>query len=335
VQVSHLYNLSDFTGTVPYNDVVLHVDREQDEVYAVVGNTVRIFNGAGMETYHFDFDAKLGRIFDLAADEAGDILLLTYDRQSFDGDRGWWITRCDYRGEPIGRIQVERFPPEFASFAPHRMVYREGRFYLVSNSSLRVVVLDESGKFHRGYDLAGLLDIDNPEDNEIFGFGVDRSGNLVFTIAVLFKAFIVTPEETVTAFGSKGSTPGKFGIVAGIVTDDHGNYLVADMARGVVMVFDEHFQFVTEFGDERGRRHLIRPASLALGDSGKLYVTQARRRGVAVFGLTQRGTQITSDDHSPQKGGRHRSTDTGEEKVNQGTDSPSGVRTAVLREESH
>ena len=41
VEVSYLFELSDFNGTVPYGDVNLHVDRGSDELYAGVGDEVR------------------------------------------------------------------------------------------------------------------------------------------------------------------------------------------------------------------------------------------------------------------------------------------------------
>jgi hypothetical protein len=53
------------------------------------------------------------------------------------------------------------------------------------------------------------------------------------------------------------------------------------------MVFDKEFRFIREFGyrgDKPG--NLIRPNDLAMGNSGKLYVTQVRNRGVSVFSLT-------------------------------------------------
>lgn len=84
--------------------------------------------------------------------------------------------------------------------------------------------------------------------------------------------------------GHAGSAPGGFGVVAGIVGDENGNVIVADKGRGVVMVFDANLEFVTEFGSGGdGRGSLVRPTDLTLGPAGKIYVTQARDRGVAVL----------------------------------------------------
>jgi DNA-binding beta-propeller fold protein YncE len=285
LRVSHLYELSDFNGTVPYSDVVLHADRHHDEVYAVVGNTVRVFNHSGMEIYRFQHDPTVSKILDLGVEESGDIFTLNFDRQARDDAPSWWINRCDYRGELTGRIDVSGLPDEIEPFSPSRMILRDGRIVLVSTGQLQVVVVDESGVFQKRHDLAGLLDIDDPATNVISGFSIDRSGNMLFTIPVRFSAYVVAPDETVRQFGSAGSAPGKFGVVAGIVASDDGHYVVADKLRGLVMVFDSSFRVVKEFaGVNRGA--LARPTALAFGNSGRLYVTQAQERGVAVFALS-------------------------------------------------
>jgi hypothetical protein len=286
IGVTHLYELSDFAGTVPYSDVLLHVDRGWDEVYATDGGTVRIFNAAGMEVYQFRKDWSPGTIFGLGVDEDGDILLLLRDYTTSQSEPSWSLQRCDYRGEPIGPIEVRGLPAAFASFSPDRMVYDDGAIYLVSSSALQVVLLDEDGGFRRGHDLARLLGIEQPEIHDIFGFSLDRDGNMLFTLPVLFKAFLVSPDESVRQFGTPGSSAGKFGVVSGIVADDQGNYLVADKLRHVVMVFDPSFELITEIGFEAGRQSLVRPTTLAIGNAGRLYVTQARDRGVSVYSLT-------------------------------------------------
>ena len=81
---------------------------------------------------------------------------------------------------------------------------------------------------------------------------------------MLFKAFQLSPDKKLASFGRSGSAPGRFGVVAGIVTDSRGNVLVADKLKSVVMVFDKNFDFLTEFG-YRGSRpeNLVVPDDLA------------------------------------------------------------------------
>jgi hypothetical protein len=118
------------------------------------------------------------------------------------------------------------------------------------------------------------------------GFNLDESGNMLFTVPVLFAAFVVSPHGELRSFGKVGSGPGMFGIVSDIVSDGHGNYLVADKLRSVVMIFDESFGFLEEFGYLTTRPDgLIRPSSLAVSGSGRLYVTQMRNNGISVFDL--------------------------------------------------
>jgi DNA-binding beta-propeller fold protein YncE len=109
---------------------------------------------------------------------------------------------------------------------------------------------------------------------------------MLFTVPVLFAAFVVSPQGEVRSFGRVGSGPGMFGIVSDIVSDDRGNYLVADKLRSVVMIFDATFGFIQEFGYLTTRPDgLIRPSRLAVSGSGRLYVTQMRHNGISVFDL--------------------------------------------------
>jgi hypothetical protein len=78
-----------------------------------------------------------------------------------------------------------------------------------------------------------------------------------------------------------------FGVVSGIARDDRGNCLVVERLRSVVMVFDKEFRFLKEFGyrgDKPG--NLVRPSEVAVGNAGKIYVTQLMDRGISVFHVT-------------------------------------------------
>jgi hypothetical protein len=284
VRISYLYSLSDFNGTVPFGDVLLHVDRQRDEVYGIVGNSVRVFNSVGMEIYRFDHDLSAGRIFGLVAETSGDLLLLLWDTTGGAEDRHWWLARCDYRGTPLEVFEVSELPEDLSDFGPNQMLYQEGRILLVSRSQLQMIEIDPRGVFQDRWDLSEIIELDEP-NAEIFGFSVDRADNLLFTIATQFRAYVVATDGLVRQFGTVGSAPGKFGIVAGIVADDNGYVLIADKLRHVVMVFSPELQFITEFS-AAGRQDLLRPTELVMGAAGKFYVTQARSRGVAVYRLT-------------------------------------------------
>lgn len=293
VNSTFLYSLANFHGKLPYNEVRVRVDRARDEVYVVERGVVRVFNEAGMEFFWFGDDPELMAISDLALDEKGDLFLLSYDYTSNDFnpvDPKHYIIRCNYRGIAKEKITTTGTPPEFSRFYPNYLYYRDGKFLLLSSNDMRVVVTDRNGRFLKGYDLADIIGIpekDRP-NAEILGFNLDSSENMLFTVPVLFQAYIVTPEGKVAgSFGKAGSSPGRFGIVSGIAMDDQGNYLVVERLRSVVMVFSKEFQFLKEFGyrgDKPG--NLIRPNQVTVGNSGKIFVTQVRNRGVSVFSVT-------------------------------------------------
>lgn len=284
IRISHLYYLSNFTGTIPFNHAGLFVDRPRDEVYVVDGESVRIFNPAGMEVYRIGIAPAHISVHGLAVDDEGDILAITTG-----SDTPPMLARWSFRGEPKPGLRITGLPADYAGFAPDTLAYQGGHFYLASSMELRVVTADGSGAFLRSYDLAAQLEIpekDRP-GTEMAGFTVDGTGNMLLTIPVLFRAFVISAEGKVASFGKAGSAPGSFGVVSGIVSDGRGHYLVADKLRNVVMAFDSSFKFLTEFGyPGRNPENLVRPNELAMGESGKLYITQVMRRGVSVYSVT-------------------------------------------------
>lgn len=283
VKTDYLFNLSDFTGTVPYNWVQLAADRARREVY--VSNpsdlTVRIFNNNGMGLYTFGDDGELGTINDLALDENGTLFVLS------GVGREYSVLLANYRGERTGRVTFTNLPPGVSKeFAPDRIIFREGALYLVDRFSMKVLVTDRNGVYKTDYDLGALLRLTEQKkrDSGIVGFSVDREGNLLFTIPVFFKAYVVSPALEIRSFGVNGSSPGKFNIIGGIAADEKGYLYVADTLRCVVMIFDKNnFNFKGEFG-YRGfdPGNLIAPTDLLSLDD-KIYVTQGRGRGVSVY----------------------------------------------------
>ena len=283
VKATFLYSLSDFSGKIPYSTTKICVDKPSGEIYVIYQNSVKIFNQTGVEIYHFGEDLDVGQIVDLAVDQDGDLLLLTIkDSESA-------LVRCNYRGERISRKELKNFPTEFSGFVANRLVYHGGNLYLASVGGMKIVIVDLEGTFKKGYDLIPLLELkeDDRANMEIFGFSVDPSGNILFTIPVLFKAFVLSNDGKISWFGKPGGAPGKFNIVSGIVRDSKGNFLVVDRLKCAVMVFDKGFNFVIQFGS-RGLRpgDLIVPDDIAIDSNNRIYVTQGRRRGVSVFKLT-------------------------------------------------
>ena len=286
---SFQFPLSDFSGTIPFSDVSLFTDRVNDEIYVGEGDRVRLFNPSGMETFSFLHDVRQGTVLGVTVNDAGEILILSYRPAGADEPGRNVVTRCDFRGISQGEIALHGAPPELAEGPYNWIRWSHGEIHLLSTSKLLYAVFDRSGGFVRGYDLAEVLQVpaeDRPTV-ELGGATLDRDGSLLATIPVFFKVVVVANDKSVKSFGKSGSGPGSFGVIAGVEVDDAGRIIVADRLRAVVSVFDANFKFVGEFGvRDRSFEGLVRPGQLAIGNEGRIYVTQLGRRGVAVFAAT-------------------------------------------------
>jgi hypothetical protein len=287
VQGAFLYTLSDFTGPIPYSAPRVAVDKERDEVSVLFQNSVRVFNGNGMEIYHFGDELDFGGVADLAVDRDGNILMLTY---SPPPESVCKIVRCNFRGEPTGEVRIKGLPAGFQGLYPNRLIYRDGKLYLAELLGLKVVVTDEEGTFKEGYDLFSLLGLKEKERGniEIGGLSVADDGSILFTIPVFFSAYRLSPDGKITSFGRPGSGPGRFNVVGGIALDSKGDYLVVDRLKCTVMVFDKDYNYLTQFGFRGWKRgNLIAPMDIAVDRSDRVYVTQNGRRGVSVYALSR------------------------------------------------
>ena len=297
VSASYLYTLSNFTGIYPISWAKLDADPTMDEVYVLSSAKIKIFDETGMEVYSFNEFGELGMVTDIAVDSKGEIIVLSYRAQTGSSE----IIRCNFRGEPISTIGLKGLPAEYAGFVPNRIVIRGASFYLANTVEMKVVVTDDTGAFQKSYDLAAIIDKEmeqeqlnekdmakEREDRGITGFAVDKEGNIFFTNGVLARVYCISSEGQMRAFGQRGSTAGKFGVVGDIAIDATGKYLfVADVLRCVVLVFDKNFRFYTEFGLYGNKpSNLIGPMYLAVDGKNRIYVSQLRNRGVNVYQMS-------------------------------------------------
>ncbi len=279
IKASYLYTLSDFNGAIPYSWTGLSSDREHSEVLVINDGIVSIFNNVGMEIYHFGDDSALGTIVDVAVEQDGKIMVLSHNGDSYS------ILRCNFRGELKEALELRGLPQEFSKILPRRLVSWKGYLYLADLYTRKIVVIDSTGSFVDGYDVGAYLAKEEKtgSENNIVGFSVDREGNMLFTVPTLFTAFRMSRDHQVQSFGSAGNVAGKFNIVADIASDDRGFIYVVDTLKSVVMVYDKEFKFQMQFGSRgEARDNLTAPQRLAVLND-KVFVNQARRRGVSVF----------------------------------------------------
>ena len=290
VEVSFLHRLSNFSGVLPYSYAQIHADRYHDEVYVGEGDAVRVFNAAGMEIFEFIHDAMtLGSILEFATTEKGDILILSYCSVTMACQQGSIVTLYNYRGERQRSFSLTGLPEALAGFSPNRMLYRNKKLVFASTSALIVVTTDVLGSYESHTDLLEGVEISQAarDGAELGGFDIDAQGTILYTIPTAFRAFRRKPGEKGESWGKSGSSRGNFGIAGAITSDDSGNIVVADRARGVVLVFSPNLGFLREFGSTGTRdSRLVGPGRVAMGNGGRLYVTQLAARGVAVFSLT-------------------------------------------------
>lgn len=283
VEAAFEHDLSTPTGLVALTWPAITYDRARAEAYVVADGFVRIFNGAGMEIHRFGDDGAMGLVARVAVLDDGDIVVLSKT------DGATVLVRCDYRGEPIVRFGLAGLPQGFTDFQPDVVVSRNGRLYFAELGRARAVVTDPDGTYRQSFRLDDLIMRATPLDSGhrplsgIDGFGVDPAGNLLVTMSTMFAAAVISPSGEVRLFGSRGSTPGRFNNVGGIDADESGNLYVTDRLRSVVSVWSKDLKHLGDFG-YRGwdPSNLLTPYDIAVGN-GRVYVSQAGKRGVKVF----------------------------------------------------
>jgi hypothetical protein len=279
LKASYLYDLANFSGVIRDGAAGLAYDPSGKELLLFGNGIVRTFDSNGMEVHQFGDDVAegYGNVLAAAAMENGDLVALSYDQG------GAVLTRRNFRGEPISRIDPKGVPAPYAGFGPNILRYANGRIYLVSTGTMQVLVLNADGTYVDAIDLKARIELNDKEtDTEMNGFAVDADGSILFTVATLFKAFVVSPDGIIRSWGRPGGAPGRFNVTAGIGADAT-RYFVLDALKSAVIVFDKKFNFLGEFGGF-GKKpgQLYGAMTMAVG-GGRVYVSQMGGRGTAVY----------------------------------------------------
>lgn len=288
VKAKYVYQLSDSTGPVSSSWASLAYDAQHKELYVVdrSDGSVAIFNDVGMEIYRFGNDAEIGTIVSIDVMDGGDLLVLAMEKGSTV------LQRCNFRGQPKERIELRNLTPDFAKeFSPDTVAVRGGKLYLADKGRMKVVVADATGNRVEEHDYFSELGLDKLKDLRagrpgMHTFKVAGDGTVLFTVAPMFKVFLIPPGGQAASFGQKGGAPGKFNIVGGVDRDARGYIFVSDVLKCAILVFDDKFEFVGQFG-ARGwdREDFIAPLEIAVAD-GRLYVSQSAGRGVSVLEIS-------------------------------------------------
>jgi len=279
VRSAFAYTLSSDAGAMPLSWSSLNWDAAAGELYVVDSSegVVDVFNESGMAVYAFGNDSDLGSVEGAVPLESGQLALLAVRGSS------WTLWRCNFRGDPIAAIALRGVPGSFKEFRPDTLRGAGGKLYLADKSAMKVLAVGIDGAVAASYDVRALLKLGKKNAAEdLRGFNVDARGNLFGTVPGLFLAFVVAPDGQVRTFGARGSSPGKFNIVAGIAADEAGHVFVTDTLKCAVLVFDQDLKFIDQFGyrglDDDG---LIAPQDIAVG-GGRVFVSQSRG-GVKAF----------------------------------------------------
>ncbi|MCU0222535.1 MAG: NHL repeat-containing protein [Acidobacteria bacterium] len=320
------YTLADFTGPVPFMGVRVRLDAAREEAFILSGGSLRVFGPTGMETFSLPLDPEFGVVQDVAVDETGDLYLLAHEWIQRPGTTGFYLLRCDYRGVAREKLVPTGIPEKLADFLPNTLIYAGGRFYVSVSNRMQVLVLSKRAGLEQVKDFTASL----PEEKDIRqnasfgGIAVDPQGRVIVSVPIDFGVYVMAADGQVARFGEAGSRPGNFNIVGPVATDAAGNIFVADVLRSTVNVFDSGLQFVTEFGGygiTDGK--LVKPTDLAVSSAGRLFVSQMRNRGVAVFTLSPAGKQESGE--AGEVGGRRAA----------GNKEHEGIRSFTARDVTH
>jgi hypothetical protein len=299
VAVHYRYALANFSGPIKTFQARLAVSRKTNEVFVFdyADKNIRIFNEHGMEIFRLGEEEEFARARDIAVSDEGDVFIL------FDLN-GTGIVKYNFRGDILSTIKVQDLPPEFVDLRPSVIIFRDNRLYLVDPDALTILVLAQDGRYQTAFsvleqvrDAAAMSKKMDKRQNTLFdisGFNVDSQGNMFFTVASIAMAFRLSPDGEITAFGKSGSSPGQFGVIAGIAIDDQGYIYLTDKLRCVVMLYDKDLNFIDEFGYRGyGPSNLIVPSDVAVSN-GNIFVSQAASRGVSVYQI-----RAANDDMAP------------------------------------
>jgi len=184
---------------------------------------------------------------------------------------------CERRLPAIGRrgISDGRFQK------PRAMAVDSNDLLYIVDMTARIQVFDTQGKFIRKW---------STPDHEIgkpTGITIGNDGNVLVADTHYYQLLIYSPRGELLKIigGSKGQTPGEFGLVTDAVQDSDDNYYISEYGEyDRIQKFSPEGEFILQWGghgDQPGQ--FARPQNMAIDADDNIWVADACNHRIQVF----------------------------------------------------
>jgi DNA-binding beta-propeller fold protein YncE len=128
--------------------------------------------------------------------------------------------------------------------------------------------------------------------------GEAPDGRLLLPFPGLRQIQVLSAEgEHETEFGTPGGARGRLSFPVGVAFCPDGSIAVLDRMRHVILLYDEHFGFISEFGTfGKGPQDLYYPAAIASSSDGLIYVAQGLEGRIQQLRFTTTGSAEPNND---------------------------------------
>jgi DNA-binding beta-propeller fold protein YncE len=221
--------------------------------------------------------ATLGNPIDLTVEIAGGFVCT--DARA---DGGRTIVKLDFFGQPIPYAPVAVADV----WSPERLLVTQDGNYVTTDPTNRVLAKHEA----KTGELLWKTDITEALGGELVALGRPGEapdGKLLVPVPGIRQIAVFSAGgEYLTSFGTPGATLGRMAFPIGVACCPGGTIAVLDQMRHLVLLFDDQYRFISEFGSfGRGPADLYYPAAIAVSPDGLIYVAQGFEGRIQQFQL--------------------------------------------------
>lgn len=276
------------------------VTTSTDGAVCVVDATTRsghLFDRQNVHLFSTSGIAGLGDPMDIVVDGSGGFVC-TDSRP----EGGRTIRKLDLFGQPLA-YEPER--PSDLWQPDHLLLTRDGN-YVTTDPSNGLLAKNDAATGALLWKRSLLED----RYGELVGVGRPAEapdGRLFLPIPGNREIVILSAEgEPDTAFGEPGAARGLLSFPVGVAFCPDGTIAVLDRMRHIILLYDEHYRFVSEFGRfGTGPTDLYYPTAIAATADGRVYVAQGFEGRIHLFRFTATGSAIPNASRSrPTDAGR-------------------------------